>query len=345
MLLRATKAGICRRSLCRASRGCGLLGLLPVLFLTVCASTFMLHPQLARNAAAKWPVDPSADGNRPEVIALTNATGHRLIGWVFASPSNHGVVLVGDGNATGTAQTYAYNRHLLNQGYNVVFLSYQGFDANGGTARLKSLSGDIGTFYQECQQRFLHQPIALVGESLSAGAFFCFASRQPEISCLVLESMPDLKRVAFTLLDESWKLQLFYPVTWPTAWIISATVPANLSAEGALQQHPVIPALFIHQPQDSVTPYRDVRRVFDEYEGPKELLIPQTNPQRSSHMTANFDPETRLRVIYIPAPAPSSAESQSAKVTICNRRDGLRQHQDGALRRVASPSFFAFVGD
>lgn len=258
---------------------------------------FMLHPQLARDAAAREQIDPARNGDWPEVVLLTNATGHTLAGWVFASPTNHGVVLVGDGNATGIAQTYAYNRHLLHLGFNVVFLSYQGFDANPGKASLTSLPTDIEAFYVFCTRRFPQQPVALVGESLSAGALFCFSSRHPQVACQVLEGTVDLKTVAFTRLKRSWILCLLSPITWPTALTISATVPDELSARRALQRHPVMPALFIHHPQDPETPYRDALRIFENYGGPKELINPRIETGQDFHMTGNFDPEVRARVI------------------------------------------------
>jgi hypothetical protein len=112
-----------------------------MLLLTGCASQIMLHPKTARQDAIEHPVDPLRNGDRPEVITVTNQYGRRLTGWVFASPTNHGVVLVGDGNATGLVHTYDYNRFLLHRGFNVVVLSYQGFDANEGRASLDSLPG------------------------------------------------------------------------------------------------------------------------------------------------------------------------------------------------------------
>jgi pimeloyl-ACP methyl ester carboxylesterase len=281
--------------LARASLPVALL--IPTFLLTGCATTFMLHPQIARDAAANWPIYPVQNGDHPEIVTLTNVSGHRLAGWVFSSPTNHGVVLVGDGNATGIAQTYDYNRFLLHHGFNVVVLSYQGFDANGGSAALQSLSGDVETFYSFCQARFPGEPIALVGESLSAGVFFCFASRRPALACTVLEGTVDLKRVAFTKLNEMWALYPVYPFTGLTAWSISAGVPSDLSAQEALLLHPVIPTLFIHRPEDPVTPYRDARRLFEAYAGPKEFINPRIDAKKGYHMAGMFDPDLRSRIV------------------------------------------------
>lgn len=257
----------------------------------------MLHPQIARFAELKFPVDPGANGDRPDVVTLTNLSGHKLAGWVFASPTNHGVVLVGDGNATGIAQTYLYNRHLLRQGFNVVVLSYQGYDAIGGRASLSSLSWDIKQFYTFCKNRFPKQPIALVGESLSAGTFFCFGSRHPDVACMVLEGVVDLKHVAFTQVNESCLLRVLYPISAPFALIISATVPSDLNARSALRLNPAVPALFIHHPRDPVTPYTDARRIFENYTGPKEFIVPNLDEHRGFHMTGYSDLAVREKVL------------------------------------------------
>jgi pimeloyl-ACP methyl ester carboxylesterase len=282
----------------KAIRGCShFLCLIPAVLLTGCASTILLHPQIARNAFAHRPTDPVQNGDSPEVVIVINASGHKLFGWAFASPTNHGVVLVGDGNASGIAHTYDYNRHLLHRGFNVVFLSYQGFDANEGKADVHSLFGDVQAFYRACRERFPGQPIALLGESLSAGVFFCFASRHREITCMVLEGAVDLKRVAFTHLYESWLLYPFFPITFPAAVIISAGVPADLNAQNALAREPAVPALFIHHSGDPITPYSDACRIFEGYDGPKEFIVPRIDPARGFHMTGNFDSAVRSRVI------------------------------------------------
>src|SRR5437879_5256362 len=110
-----------------------------LLLLNGCATRVLLHPDTARTAAARRPVIPGSYGDHPEFIKITNQNGCRLTGWVFFSPTNHGMILVGDGNATGIAQTYEYNRYIMNRGFNVLVLSYQGFDANEGKADIKSL--------------------------------------------------------------------------------------------------------------------------------------------------------------------------------------------------------------
>lgn len=273
------------------------LCVLPVLFLAGCANIFMLHPQMARLAEAQRPVDPMQFGDSPKIIEVTNAMGKHLAGWVFASPTNHGVVLVGDGNATGIAQTYDYNRYLLHQGFNIVVLSYQGFDANGGTRGLDSLIGDVEAFYQFCRGRFPNEPIALSGESISAGVFFCFVSRHPELAGAVLEGTVDLKRVVYTQLNHTPFLYLLYPITGPLAVFVSSTVPGELSAERALAQHAKVATLFIHHPKDPITPYRDARLIFERYEGEKKFVEPKIEAGKSFHMTGQSYPEIRIEVI------------------------------------------------
>jgi hypothetical protein len=222
---------------------------------------------------------------------------HRLIGWAFFSPTNNGVILVGDGNATGIAQTCEYNRYLLNRGFNVVVLSYQGFDSNEGKADINSLFGDVEAFYVCCRSRCPGQRIALMAESISTAPLFCFASRHPEIAALVLEAMVNPKTVAFAKLNDWWFFYPCYPLTFSVALFMSGGVPDNLNVQKALQNHPAIPALFVHHPKDKITPYRAARRIFEQYEGPKEWLIVQADHSWERHMTASYDREISERVI------------------------------------------------
>jgi pimeloyl-ACP methyl ester carboxylesterase len=90
---------------------------------------------------------------------------------------------------------------------------------------------------------------------------------------------------------------VLYPITGPLALVVNATVPDELSAERALQRHPKVPALFIHHPQDPVTPYRDARRIFERYEGEKKFVEPKIVPGKDLHMTGQIYPEVRAEVI------------------------------------------------
>jgi pimeloyl-ACP methyl ester carboxylesterase len=267
---------------------------LPALALAGCASSIMLHPETARRDDKASPVNPAQNGDHPETIAVTNRFGQQLSGWVFFSRTNHGVVLIGDGNATGIAHTYEINRYLLHCGFNVVILSYQGFDSNEGDADIASLFGDVEAFYRFCKARFPGEPIALMGESLSTGTLFCFASRHPEIAGVVLDSTVDLKTVAFAKINDWWFFYPLYPLTFSAACVVSAGVPDDLSARRALERHSRIPVLFIHHPRDSVTPYRQARRIFKRYSGPKEFIVART---AATHVTANTDPKVREEVI------------------------------------------------
>src|SRR5258706_750604 len=269
-----------------------------LLILNGCATQALLHPDTARKAAAKRTVGPGAYGDHPEFITVTNQNGCRLTGWGFFSPTNRGVVLVGDGNATGIAQTYEYNRYLMNKGFNVLVLSYQGFDANEGKANIKSLYGDVETFYSFCRERFPGQPIALMAESISTAPFFCFASNHPELAALVVEAMVDPKSVAFAKLNDWWLFYPFYPLTIGAAWLISAGVPDNLDVQRALQIPSNVPALFIHHPGDKITPYRIARRIFDKYQGPKQWVTLEKKHSWERHMTAGYDLEIQAEIVH-----------------------------------------------
>ena len=267
------------------------------LVITGCANQVLLHPDTAREAAAARPVHPSYYGDPPELVTVTNRNNCRLSGWAFFSPTNHGVILVGDGNATGLAQTYDYNRYLVKKGFNIVVLSYQGFDTNEGKADLHSLYTDVESFYELCRQRCPGQPIALMAESISTAPFFCFASHHPEIAAVVLEAMVDPKKVAFAKLNDWWLFYPFYPVTIGAACAISAQVPDDLDTDKALALTGSVPALFIHHPADKLTPYRIAWRIYESYHGHKKWVTLQKDHSWEKHMTASYDQEVNEQVL------------------------------------------------
>ena len=268
-----------------------------LLFTNGCATSVLLHPETARKAAAVRPVHPERFGDHPEIITITNQAGCRLAGWLFFSVTNHGVIIVGDGNATGIAQTYEYNRHLLNQGLNVLVLSYQGFDGNDGDADIGSLYGDLKTFYEYCRRRFPHQPIGLMAESVSTSPFFCFASNHPEIKALAVEAMVNLKTVPFAKVNDWWLFYPLYPVTMAAACLVSAGVPQGLSVQKALRHSHEVPILFLHHPRDRVTPFRIARRIFNRYRGPKQWITLQKDLSWENHMTASYEAGTSAEVL------------------------------------------------
>jgi pimeloyl-ACP methyl ester carboxylesterase len=265
--------------------------------LSGCATQVFLHPETARRAFAAHPVDPATFRDHPQVITVTNSTGHGLTGWLFASETNRGIVLVGDGNATGMAHTYEYNRFLLNQGFNVLILSYQGFDTNDGPADIKSLVSDVETFYQYCRRQFPGQPTAFVAESVSTAPFFITASRHPEISALVLEALVNPRTVAYTKANELWWLYPIYPTILFNTFLITCSVPKELDLRTALKRHPQVPALFIHHRADRITPYRTGRRTYEEYEGPKEWLELDYKSNSARHMIASTSRTVTDRIL------------------------------------------------
>jgi pimeloyl-ACP methyl ester carboxylesterase len=190
-----------------------------------------------------------------------------------------------------------YNRHLINRGLNVLVLSYQGFDGNDGDADIGSLYGDLRAFYDYSRRRFPHQPIGLMAESVSTSPFFCFASSHPEIKALAVEAMVNLKTAPFAKVNDWWLFYPLYPVTLAAACLVSAGVPQDLNVQKALQHSHEVPILFLHHPQDRVTPFRIARRIFNRYHGPKQWITLQKDLLWENHMTASYEAGTSAEIL------------------------------------------------
>jgi alpha-beta hydrolase superfamily lysophospholipase len=261
------------------------------------ASRLMLFPDEARLALERRPVDPRALGYAPRVVEVENSLGQRVRGWLFESPRDRGLALVANGNGTALPHAFDYNRFLIGRGARVLVFSYQGYDDNPGEASLRSLVGDWAAFHAWGRRAWPDEPVVFVGESIGAAAALCAAvgaeSAGPD--GLVLEAVPDLKRLPYARLLQMWPLWPLLPVTLPLAAAVSAGVPAALDPPRCAARS-TIPALFVHHPLDPVTPVAHTRRIFARYAGPKTLLLSDLAELPTYHLILAADDAVRERV-------------------------------------------------
>jgi hypothetical protein len=278
----------------------------------------LLEPKEAQETQASDPVDPRRNGDLAEEIAVTNAQGRRLVGWLFASPGDRGTVLVAGGNGMGIAHTYAYNRFLLGHGFRVLVFSYQGFDDNEGKADIASLPGDTEAFHAAMRGRFPDEPVAFLGESIGAIAGFCDGAAG-DFSALALEGLIDPKSVAGTIIDSHFPSPLSDVMSFavgPMSVLYSAAVPDALSAASCSTRLRGAEVLFLHQRRDPVASFATVEHLAQLR--PRHSTIVELPPPPShAHLSLGNNAAGQAQVVAF-------LRGNLAKASVATRTDAAR---------------------
>lgn len=267
---------------CTAQRTCLLI---LAMTLSGCSSYWLLYPGMADSTDPH--VDPMASGDRYELIAVTNANHISLKGWLFAAPGDRGTALILGGNAMNIDATYAQSRYLIGHGFRVLIFTWQGFDSNGGEAELGSLLGDANAFYAYAQSRFPGEPIAFVGYSTGAVTGICLAAKEP-MRAIVVEGTFNPK----TIVDDR---HMWYVKPLEAKFV--SGIPDDLDTARCLNEINSTPILFVHNRDDPTAPYDAARRLYDDYQGPKEFLDTMKLDSSQAHMGSAFDKDAQAKVL------------------------------------------------
>jgi pimeloyl-ACP methyl ester carboxylesterase len=265
-------------------------------FISGCsASSVMLLPQAAAKEKGIYPpIKPTV--TKEETVTVTNSGGYQLHGWLSYNEGARGVVLVSPGNAESREAARWYTSFLRGQGFRVLVFSFQGFDENGGSGDLHSLVGDAHAFYSLAKERFPGEPIVYFANSISTAAALCMAANGAPLDGLVLEGAFDPKTIPFSKVAQSWVTLVLFPISLPVAISVSATVPSSLELSRCLSADIDVPALFVHNRDDIITPYRTARRIYEDYPGRKEFYDAQRS-QSDGHLSMLHDATARKKVL------------------------------------------------
>ena len=232
-------------------------------------------------------LDPKDAGYSYQTVTVANAQGNRLTGWLFDGPGHHGTLLVAGGNAQNISSTYWVSSYLVNNGFRVLVFTYQGFGDNQGHADLSSLIGDAQAFYTFADNKYKGEPIAFAGYSTGAVTGLCLGDRE-QLSAVVVEGTFNPKTIVND--KKLYVAMLVDPM-------LESSVPDTLDTSRCLQELKAVPVLFLHNANDPLAPYQSARRLFDDYQGPKEFIDTNAAPGADAHYGSVSDPEARARVL------------------------------------------------
>ncbi|SDY69192.1 alpha/beta hydrolase [Nitrosomonas halophila] len=311
MLIALIQQSASKRPACK----CGIVLLVAALvaLLSGCASRLMLYPELARSMDVFYQ-PPAAPGRyRLQAITVSNDSGHELRGLLVESEGDVGTVIVSGGNAMSRHHTLEYYSFLLGHGFRVLVISFQGYDDNEGRADLHSLVGDVAAFHADLQSRYPGERIAYSGHSISSAAGLCLPPRIEKLAAIMVEGAFNPKAIAYTKLKQAWYLWPLFPVLLPAALVVSATVPHTLDVTDCINSYDDIPIIFVHHPNDRVTPYRQALDLFGQYRGSKQFIVPRRANPPHYHANLGHDANTQKIIIQF-LQTYLSARSQSSQI-------------------------------
>ncbi len=242
-------------------------------FLSGCATRLMLYPELARRMEARYLSPPISNQHRAKKVMVKNDAGYELHGLLFETEGDSGTVMVSGGNAMSRSHTLEYYRFLLGHGFRVLVFSFQGYDENEGRSDLNSLTGDAAAYYTFLKSKYPGEEIAYIGHSISSAVALCLPLRVAALSAIIVEGAFDPSSIAYTKLKQLWYLFPLYPILFPTAVAVSATVPDELEVAKCITAYNDIPIIFVHHPDDVVTPFERAFDLFSTYQGDKQFFI------------------------------------------------------------------------
>ncbi|SDX99310.1 alpha/beta hydrolase [Nitrosomonas sp. Nm33] len=244
-------------------------------FLGGCATRLMLYPELARRMEARYLPSPISNQHRAKKVMVKNDSGYELHGLLFKAEGDSGTVMVSGGNAMARSHALEYYKFLLGHGFRVLVFSFQGYDENEGRSNLNSLIGDAAAYYTFLKYEYPGEEVAYMGHSISSAVALCLPLRVAVLSAIIVEGVFDPGSIAYSKLKQLWYLFPLYPILLPTAVAVSATIPDELDVAKCVTTYSDIPIIFIHHPDDAVTPFERAFDLFSAYQGDKQFLIPR----------------------------------------------------------------------
>lgn len=202
--------------------------------------------------------DPAAMG-LTDVAAATFATddGLALRGWLVGSPGTASVtVIVFNGNAGNRAFRAPLARALARHGMAVLLFDYRGFGGNSGVASEGGLRADARAA-RDYVVKLGARRLVYLGESLGAAVATELAAEHSPAALILrspFTSLADVGQVHYRFLPVRWLLRDRFP-----------TIDRIRDVRA--------PLLIIAGDRDRIVPVSHSRRVFEQANEPKKLLI------------------------------------------------------------------------
>jgi pimeloyl-ACP methyl ester carboxylesterase len=211
---------------------------------------------------------PSQFGLAYESVEINDSAGYTIYGWFIPADNAPATVLISHGALFNRSLLPPYYLLLHDLGYNVMVYDYQGFGDSPGLADLGTLIPDADAALQYVQG--MSEPgterIVLFGVSLGTLPTLAQAARSPDrVVAIVFEG---------SFVPESlppWALPLVGVIPLPEVVEKVAAEYPELDPYNYIE-HITLPKLFIHSPQDLVTPLFGAKQLYELAPEPKQFV-------------------------------------------------------------------------
>ncbi|MCU7554919.1 alpha/beta hydrolase [Alteromonas sp. ASW11-19] len=240
--------------------------LVSLLLLSGCQSLFFWPTQGLVNSPQEFSFER-------EIVLIENTEGLKLHGWYLnARPSDskhNGTIYILHGNASNLSYHIANFYWLIDHGWNVFMLDYQGFGRSEGEPTFAGIIDDALLGYNWLRDKHgENETIVVFGQSLGGAAAIGFASKanQAPDGLIVDSTFSSHRQIFRETLAKSW---LFWSFQWP----LSLPINDDYAPKKLIQQSQKIPTLIIHSQADSLISLEHANTLYESATAPKMLWI------------------------------------------------------------------------
>lgn len=233
----------------------------------------------------------------PESVKFPNEQGLMLHGWFVPARATkagtqippHGTVYVLHGNALNLSYHIVNFYWLIDHGWNVFILDYQGFGQSQGSPSFAGIIEDALAGYRWLQQYKPDDgPVVVLGQSLGGAAAIGLVAQasQPPAGLIVDSTFSSHRQIFQETLDKSWLLRLFQ-------WPLSIAISDDYAPKMLISQGTPVPTLIVHSLSDTLISPKHAHTLYDHAAGPKMLWV----DANSSHGQIWSNDEWKARLV------------------------------------------------
>ncbi len=237
--------------------------LLGLLLFSGCAPTrFFYHPNKILY------VDPEKLNYDYEMMQFPSLNGAKLFGLLFRTKQEpKGIVVHLHGNFGNVSNHFLGSYYLVNYGFDVLVVDYEGFgDSEGKSNPKRTIEDGRGAVrFAETLNRNPKGGVVLLGQSLGGAVAIPVMAKEPFVKAAVIESsFPSYRTIARDVCKRSAWTWLAYP-------IYPFLLPTKYDPVRYLDKIPPRPLFFIHGTADNIVPSKMTKILYEKAREPKKV--------------------------------------------------------------------------
>jgi pimeloyl-ACP methyl ester carboxylesterase len=242
------------------------------------AAAWTVSRWLTRPTPGRPSQTPTDHGLSWQPLECRTDDAFRLVGWVVTPPEPRGTVTLFHGLRNNRVQTLERTLFLTQAGYRCVAFDHRAHGESSGKRTSFGFfeSRDVLAILDLVERRWPGEPRAALGISMGGAAVCYAAARLKGLSALVLESVYlDIGQAFNTRIGgdfPAWFQQLSVGVVRATERRLALRLE-ELAPVRYLPALAPTPILFLTGTADAHASPADTQRLFDRYEGPREMVL------------------------------------------------------------------------